>query len=110
MNTTDYKARMAAAMPEKELQKLVEGLGIVLGWINFHDRDSRKNNAGFPDLVMAHDDHGVLFAELKSQKGRFRPEQEVWLGRLRKDDQRVYVWRPSDWFDGSIRAVLEGRA
>lgn len=63
----------------------------------FHDHDSRRNAAGFPDLVIV--GRRILFVELKAEKGRLRPEQNVWLDRLRGalGDASVAVWRPSDW-------------
>lgn len=55
---------------------------------------------GFPDLVLAHRKfHDVIFAEIKSEKGKLSPAQERWLAIL-----NGVVWRPSD-FD-LVRARL----
>ena len=72
---------------------------------------------GFPDLVLARVDgwrNGqppatepfdpntiaggrVIFAELKSDRGRFEPGQRDWLTALQQAGAEVYVWRPADW-------------
>jgi len=44
----------------------------------------------------------VIFAELKSQKGRISPTQEAWLAAL----PHSLVWRPADWFSGAVEAAL----
>lgn len=52
---------------------------------------------GEPDLRMVRDDR-LVYAELKSQKGRLRPDQERWIERLLLvPGIEVYVWRPADW-------------
>jgi len=52
--------------------------------------------AGFPDLTLVRDGH-IIFAELKSQKGRIKKEQQAWLDRLQENGHvEVYLWRPSD--------------
>ena len=75
------------------------------GWLVFHDEDSRKNRPGFPDLVMAREGR-TIFAELKSQRGRVRPEQQRWLDELAKTPgTEVYLWRPSD-LDSIIQMLM----
>ena len=67
----------------------------LTGWQWYHTGDSRKSNAGFPDLVMVRE--RVVYAELKKQSGKVSPEQQVWIDALRAAGEEVYVWRPSDW-------------
>jgi hypothetical protein len=55
---------------------------------------------GFPDLVLAKLGR-VIFAELKTDKGRLSVEQELWLKEL----PDCVVWRPRDW--EQIERVLE---
>jgi hypothetical protein len=39
----------------------------------------------------------LVFAELKSERGKLKPEQEAWLEALRQvPGVEVHVWRPSD--------------
>ena len=53
---------------------------------------------GFPDLVIARTDPPrLIYAELKSAKGRIAPEQKEWQARLEANGQEFYIWRPSDW-------------
>jgi len=68
---------------EAELQQLLTDAAELNGWLVFHDNDSRRNVPGFPDLVLVHGQFGrVLFLELKSETGRVRPAQHVWMDAL----------------------------
>ena len=69
------------AMSEAELQAAVIEHAETHGWLVFHDNDSRRNNAGFPDLVLVKPPR-IWLIELKSEEGRTRPEQQVWLDAL----------------------------
>ena len=82
-------------MTEAEFQRAVIDLCRWLGLHYFHDNDSRRNRAGFPDLVIC-GNGGVLYRELKTERGRIRPEQATWLDRLRQAGADADVWRPSD--------------
>lgn len=89
-------ARTAVAMSEEQFQQRILDYCELRGLLVFHDNDSRRNRAGFPDLVIV-GDHGVIFAELKTDKGKLRPDQETWLLRLHKAKSTAVVWRPSQW-------------
>jgi hypothetical protein len=91
---------------EAQLQQMVIDLARWAGFLHFHDNDPRRNRAGFPDLVLIHTTTGrLIFIELKSEKGKLRPEQDVWLTHLGVHHE-VYVWRPQHWETGLIRRVL----
>lgn len=93
-------------MTEAALQQMVIDLARWAGYLVWHDNDSRRNRPGFPDLTMVHTLNGrLIFSELKSEKGRVRPEQDVWLQHLGKRHE-VYLWRPIHWTNGTIRRVL----
>jgi hypothetical protein len=93
-------------MTEAALQQAVIDLARWCGYLHWHDNDSRRNLRGFPDLVLIHRTNGrLIFAELKSEKGRIRPEQQVWLETLGIHHES-YLWRPRHWQDGTIRRVL----
>ena len=93
-------------MTEAALQQMVIDLAHWAGWMHYHVTDSRRTRPGFPDLVLVHTVTGrVIFAELKSDKGRVRPEQDVWLQHLGKQHD-AFLWRPVHWHDGTIRRVL----
>lgn len=72
-------------MTEADLQQLVVDAAEMHGWLVFHDNDSRRNVAGFPDLVLVKPPR-VVFLELKSEVGRIRPEQQVWMDALSRTD------------------------
>lgn len=73
--------------------------------------DSRKSEPGEPDLRMVHPKrHQVIFAELKTEKGRLSkarwnksktrllPGQDEWGEALQSClGVQYYLWRPSDW-------------
>jgi hypothetical protein len=82
---------------EKAFMALVIRYSQLRGWLCFHTYDSRRSQPGFPDLVLVGHER-LIFAELKSEKGRLRKEQKAWLAELEKTDStEVYVWRPSDF-------------
>jgi hypothetical protein len=107
-----------AQVTEKELQEAVLALANLKKWLVYHTYDSRRSNPGFPDLVMVKD-HRLLFVELKTKTGRVSTAQTQWLDALRAVSNHwsivggktfgkveVYLWRPSDWHDGTIEEVL----
>lgn len=81
---------------ERDWQATVLQYAALRGWRAYHNPDSRRSTAGFPDLVLVRRPH-VVFAELKSDTGRLRPEQVTWLDELRACGVTAVVWRPSDW-------------
>lgn len=97
MQQTDARRLLDAAQSEAAYQDNIVQLAEAYGWWSYHVRDSRGSNAGFPDLMLV---RGVdlRFLEVKAQKGRVRPEQEMVIGALRHVE-RVHadIVRPSDW-------------
>lgn len=84
---------------ERGVLATVTEAAAAAGWLCFHDFDSRRNVAGFPDLVCVRDGR-LVFLELKTEKGRVRPEQQVWLAALSQVPGVVaMVARPSQWDD-----------
>jgi hypothetical protein len=103
---------------EAQFQAAVIDYARALGWLVYHTHDSRHSAAGFPDLVLVHRGEStqtvprncrLVFAELKTQKGRTSLAQAEWLealgvvlargGAMLDQEPRsaVYLWRPSDW-------------
>lgn len=92
--------------PEEAFQKQVIDLAHLRGWHVAHFRSVFDANAkrwmtpvgadgkGFPDLVLVRE--VVIFAELKAKAGRLRPDQVVWMDKLRATGAHVYEWRPKD--------------
>lgn len=104
------RAQLAADMKEAVLQAQIEQLARTLGWLVYHTHDSRRSQAGFPDLVLVHArQRRVLWRELKTQKGRVRPEQRDWLDALTRAGEDAAIWRPSDLIEGRVTQELSDR-
>lgn len=61
---------------EIDLQAKIERYCRDRGFYFFHDRSRKDNARGMPDLVIALRAGRVLWLELKSARGRLRPEQK----------------------------------
>ena len=101
----------AKSMAEKELRKAVMEMAKAFGWEAYHQPDSRQmmGDPGFPDLCLmrAGNPPRLVFAELKTMTGRLSAGQVKWLGTLSDlQESETYIWRPTDWFDGTIEEVL----
>ena len=91
---------------EHELKSKVRGLALQLQWRYYHTNDSRRSEAGFPDLVLVRDGR-LIFAELKRQKGVLSDDQIDWLNDLADcKGAECYVLRPSHWNDSTILNIL----
>ena len=94
-----------ASVPEEQFQKSVVDAAKRTGWLCYHTYRSDRSQAGFPDLVMVKPPR-VIFAELKRQEGKPKPEQERWLETLGQcDGVEVYLWRPGD-MDALVKVLL----
>jgi hypothetical protein len=91
---------------ERDFQRAVIDLIRWLGLHYFHDNDSRRNRAGYPDLTIA-GRGGHIFRELKTATGRLRPEQMDWISILTLAGADVAVWRPVDLTSGVIEKELK---
>ena len=81
---------------ERDFQAAIIHTAVQAGWRIHHTWDSTRARRGFPDLVLARSDR-LMFAELKSAKGRVRPEQQEWMEALWTAGQEAYIFRPKDW-------------
>jgi hypothetical protein len=96
---------MARQAPEAILQSQVIQLAKMNGFRVHHARPVQQANgrwltaiagdAGFPDLVLAHSERGVLFLELKAENGKLSPGQVMWGNALSKHVE-YYLIRPQD--------------
>lgn len=83
---------MTRNAPEAILQSKVITLARMNGFRVQHSRPVQQANGkwltaiqgdhGFPDLVLAHAERGVLFLELKSNVGKLSPGQVMWRNAL----------------------------
>ena len=84
-------------VPEKDFQQMVLEVARACGWLSYHTYDSRRSDPGFPDLCLVRGTR-LVYAELKTVKGKLRDAQKEWLARLSEVPcVEVYVWRPPDW-------------
>jgi hypothetical protein len=103
---------MAWRMPEKGpggLQDLFNDAvaGLPRPVIYHHDTDSRKQEEGWPDCLVI-GAGGVMLAELKREGEDPTPAQERELEKARRSGavRFVRVYRPSDWYAGTITREL----
>lgn len=134
MTPAEYQRAAARAMTEAQLLDAVlgtprkPGLALALGWRGYHTHRSQHSPAGFPDLALVKDGR-LVFAELKTERGKTTDDQDAWLEDLGMvaasavnvdsltDDSHadrviadpvveVYLWRPTDLLDGTIGRIL----
>ena len=103
-------------MLEKHFQQKVITVAHYYGWLVQHTRavnsDGRwmtpiSGDAGFVDLVLVHPTRGLIFAELKSDRGKVSPHPAEWITAL-GEYAECHVWRPKDLH--SIVHRLQGRS
>lgn len=87
------KAPVIPPESEAQFQAAVLELARGFNYLCYHTHDSRRSQAGFPDLILVRSGR-VLAIECKSDKGKLTPEQKVWLDALSKAGIRCMVWRP----------------
>lgn len=104
------------AMSETEWQHTVVDLARSCGFLVNHTRravvrDGRvatpNSQPGWPDLEIL--GHGrLIYAELKSETGRLRPEQKAVIAELERAEVDVRVWRPRHW-NSVVETLTRGR-
>ena len=91
---------------EKAWQMTVVSAAAHLGWECYHTYFSLRSHPGYPDLTLVHPVHGVVWMELKRQKGLVTEAQEQWINLLQTAGQRAGVFRPNDW--DVVERILKG--
>jgi hypothetical protein len=97
------RQRPMIPISEASFQAQVKSLAYIHGWSLHHSQPSMTRtgryittgSTGFPDIVMAHEQRGLIFAELKTEKGKASEAQLHWLRTLHPHAE-CYLWRPSD--------------
>jgi hypothetical protein len=103
----EYRRRIAKDMAEETLRLKVKGLAKELGWLSYHTHDSRRSDAGWPDVALVHPKHGrFLVRELKTERGTVTPEQRKWLEALADAGVDAGVWRPMQYLDETVLREL----
>lgn len=86
-----------AGLSEAQFQAKVVALARANAWAAYHTHDSRRSEAGFPDLVMLRRGRLVV-AELKVGSNKTTADQDKWLALFADlPGARVFRWRPEDW-------------
>lgn len=96
---------MKEQVSEADWEKTLVQLAHLNGWLVAGFRTAqvgkswqtpvRHDAKGWPDLVLVRE--RIVFVELKTNRGRVRPEQDDWIAALEHAGQEVYIWRPRDW-------------
>lgn len=109
---------MHANVSERQLEDVIVELAKMNGWLVMHTRAAQKadgswytpltGHAGYPDLTLVRPPR-VIFAELKSRRGRVDQEQKNWLDRLSMCSMAVetYLWRPANF--EAVKHILSRR-
>jgi len=95
--------------PEAVLLAYVRELARQNGYLVYHTYDSRRSEEGFPDVVLCSLSPGrpLVFAELKSARGKPTMKQLTWLAALRRCLRvEAHLWRPAD--RRAIARLLQG--
>lgn len=97
-------------MNETQLRENIRDAAVKLGWLVYFTWNSLHSPKGFPDMVMVRDGE-LIFAELKSDKGKLTPDQELWKGALEIVESMnfhvaYFIWRPEDWNNNTILETL----
>jgi len=94
MKKTEYKIKIT----EKDFRQQVVDLARILGYMAYFSWTSIHSPRGFPDLVLCNPEQKrIIYAELKSEKGKPTEKQVEWLNALDACGQEVYLWRPSNF-------------
>ena len=89
---------------EEDFKSWVIDCAHLFGWRLAHFRPGmtqkgwrtpvEADGGGYPDLTLVRE--RVIWAEIKSEKGKLSQGQQEWLDTLKAAGQEVYIWRPGD--------------
>jgi hypothetical protein len=70
------------------------------GWATATQGDGK----GYPDLTLVRE--RIIFVELKAAAKYLTREQKLWRDWLLAAGAEWYMWKPLQWFDGTIDSIL----
>jgi hypothetical protein len=110
---------LLAELPEAELQENIIKIARDCGWLAYATYRSYRSEPGFPDLVLVRPP-SVIFAEVKTQKGRIRkgkwnaarsrwlPGQDDWAtGLERCPGVEYFLVRPANYYEFTDRLMQQ---
>jgi len=104
------------SLTERQWQAQVLNLANLGDWRVFHPLTAQKKGAwatfqsghkGYPDLTLVKPSEGILFVELKTERGKLSDDQIEWRDRIRAAGGEWHLWRPSD-IEYVTRRLLKG--
>jgi hypothetical protein len=108
LSAEEYREPMLITR-ERDLQRLVVDMASALGWTHYATVYSVGADPGYPDLTLVHPEYGVIWLELKTDRGRVSEAQREWLTRLLDAGQRAWLVYPGDTEEGGwLERVLKG--
>ena len=91
------RVKIDKTISEKEFLGMVVQVALLFGWKVYHTWNSIHSAVGYFDLVMVRGTR-IIFAELKTEKGKMTTAQEMWAEVVKATGKcEVYLWRPSQW-------------
>lgn len=98
--------KAAAGLRENELRSRILDTAIAGGLIvNYHQADRLSPVPGWPDLEIV-GPLGIIYRELKTMTGRLSDDQRNVGALIRRGGGDWNVWRPVDWYAGTISHAL----
>lgn len=85
------------ALTEKQFEAQIKEIAKLFDWRYYHTWRSIHSPAGYPDVCMVRLSK-IIYAELKSEKGKVSQKQQEWLDDLLATGKvEVYLWKPSQF-------------
>jgi len=89
---------------EAAVRRILKDLGLQLAYHPWK-LHARRAKDGWPDWAIV-GPGGLVFRELKTQRGRVTAAQQAWLDALTAAGQDAAVWRPEHLLSGQVAREL----
>jgi hypothetical protein len=98
--------KLVSDYTERDLRQVIIDAAREVGWLVSFAWTSIHSPKGLPDLTLVNPPR-LIYAELKSEKGKPTEAQQVWLDTLAQvPGVEVYLWKPS-MLDDIYHTLLE---